>query len=131
MPPHYNFDDLISACRTGEVEVWRPALRGAGYFSIRDRDGNKVLEFIAAGGLEGLEHISVESLRSSSDIPPPKVDAYSFWSGGKKGYIAFFYNPNERQWEIKSFKEYGDVDNQLTAGLKHLIKHQNIERVKL
>lgn len=118
----YDLEDFISACEKGVVEVWRPALRDASYFGIKDRDERKVLKFISSGGLEDLDFIDSLPLRSSSETPQPLVDDYSFWSGWKKGYIAFFYSLRERQWEIKSFKEHKVVDNQLTAGLEQLDK---------
>ena len=118
--PCYDFNDFISACGRGGVEVWPPALRDAKYFGIRDRDKRKILEFISNGGLEYPDFIDSLPLRSSSETPQPLVDDYSFWSGCKKGYIAFFYSQKESQWEIKSFKEHMDYDNQLTAGLKRL-----------
>ena len=118
--PYYDFDDFILACEKGGVEVWLPARRDAMYFGIRDRDGKKILKFIASGGLEGIEFLKLAPWRGSPENPPPVIDAYSFWTGGKKGYIAFFYSQREKQWEIKSFKEHMDHDNQLTNKLKQL-----------
>ncbi len=118
--PCYNLEDFISACADNKVEVWPPALRDARYFGFRDRDERKILTFIASGGLEGVEFLKIEPWRGSPENPPPLVDAYSFWSGGKKGYIAFFYSLQEKQWEMKSFKEHKTFDNQLTDKLKQL-----------
>lgn len=124
----YKLNDLILACgKNGQV-----MLIGKSANCARDDFGlntkNDVLEFIANDGLETPNHINTKIWERN---PKPEnqimVDAYSFYSGVKHGYLAFFFS-HTNKWIIKSFKLYTDQSprnisqmHEQLAGIKNLI----------
>lgn len=110
MNPEYDFDDLKAACgEKGKVTVWRPALRDAAeHFNLRKE--SDVLSFVANDGLEKKKYINTKPLEVAPD-PKPPVDAYEFYSGERRGYFAFFFQPLTNIWNIKSFKPHSQGDD--------------------
>ncbi|MCK5355252.1 MAG: hypothetical protein KAJ63_09050 [Methyloprofundus sp.] len=104
MTPAYNLIDLIHACN----EQGQVVLIGNSANSARDDFGlitqKDVLEFIANNGMESPSHINTKHWeRNPQPTKPIMVDAYSFYSGSKHGYLAFFFS-HTNKWLIKSFK---------------------------
>ncbi|MGJ0516009.1 MAG: hypothetical protein ACR65O_09730 [Methylomicrobium sp.] len=105
MATAYDIDELIKACaQKNQVAVLNNAEKCA-----RDDFGLNtkiaVLDFIASGGLETPHYINTKLWENNPDPATSiMVDAYSFYSGPKQGYIAFFFNPKTNKWLIKSFK---------------------------
>ena len=102
MPPEYALDDFINACRTGKARPSKSARRDASlYFQLHTEE--QLLLFIASNGLENPTFINSRELDKWPGPPPaPVVDAYTFFSGPQKGYIAFFLSP-KWYWILKSF----------------------------
>lgn len=107
----YNLQDFINAC----ADIKRVGVRGKAqddasqHFSLATKI--LLLNFIYEGGLESPKHINTKlwGMNPTPDIPI-KIDAYSFYTGLKYGYIAFRFNPNSGTWFIKSFKPNWDPD---------------------
>ena len=105
MPSAYNLNDLIKSCgEINQVVVLRKAENSA-----RDDFGlntkKAVLYFICNDGLESPHYINTKPWENNPDQSCPiQVDAYSFYSGPKQGYMAFFFSPKTNKWLIKSFK---------------------------
>ncbi len=79
----------------------------------------QVQSFIANDGLENLQFKNSEPLDAKWGFDPlPMADAYTFTTGTKAGYLAFFYSPYGR-WIIKSFKSSTDGPT-LTHGFRML-----------
>lgn len=117
----YIFNEFLTACGVpGNVTVAYDAKNGAGYFNLHTETA--LLAFIAGGGLEDCNYINTEVWHLNPHKPPDvNVDAYSFYSGKKYGYIAFMFLPKTNKWRIKSFKVNKDPDpKQIKSGLKHL-----------
>lgn len=102
MPPEYAWDEFFEACQRGEARVWYPAIKLASQdFQLHTEDS--ILEFISNGGLQRLSFINRADFKAwTGKPPPPIVDAYNFYTGPKKGYLAFYQMPNWT-WIIKSF----------------------------
>lgn len=100
----YTLDEFLDACgEPGKVAVAYDAKKDAEkYFKlVTEKD---LLAFIFARGLEKLTPINCEEWRFNPNKPPAiYVDAYSFYSGNKFGYIAFMFIPKTNKWNIKSF----------------------------
>jgi hypothetical protein len=105
MAAAYSLNDLIKACgEINQVVVLDNAQRSA-----RDDFGlitkKAVIDFVYNDGLESPHYINTTPWKNN---PDPccliLVDAYSFYSGPKQGYMAFFFNPKTDKWLIKSFK---------------------------
>lgn len=126
MSPAYELSNLITNCikKTGS----RPWVRGVAMHTARaDFNLNTqkaVVDFIGSGGLENPQFINSILWRNNPDPSRIMVDAYSFFSGYKFGYIAFYYSLNEERWVIKSFKnnESPDPRNLAFKGLGKLLK---------
>ena len=99
--PHYIFEGFRIACGKNrkDIFIWGQALENAAKdFKLKSK--NAVLDFIYNHGLENMVFMNCTPFRYRPDI---LVDAYEFTSLCKKGYIAFFYNQDEKIWNIKSF----------------------------
>lgn len=105
----YLWGEFFSAC-CSEQSAALVFVRGSA-METAERDFNlttqaDVIDFVANDGCETPTYIRTEDLEKwSGGPPPPQVDSYSFYSGPKFGYLAFFQNPNTGQWVIKSFKK--------------------------
>jgi hypothetical protein len=108
MTAAYNLLDLIAACKTnGKVIVLKNALKCAqDDFQLNTQKA--VLDFIFNDGLEKPQYINtkpwINNPAPDAQLNPIQVDAYSFYSGQKQGYFAFFFNTKTNKWLIKSFK---------------------------
>lgn len=100
----YDFNEFLKACGIpGNVTIAYDAKNGAGYFNLLTESA--ILAFIACGGLENPNYINTDVWHLNPNKPPDvNVDAYSFFSGKKFGYIAFMFLPRTNKWRIKSFK---------------------------
>lgn len=125
----YDFQKLLEACaKPDEVVVFRDALEDAKRdFNLKTKKA--LLEFIHAGSLENLEYVNTTEWRNdNSEGPKKQVDAYEFRSAGIKGYFAFFYNPKQGRWAIKSFHMSKTANTALAEGLQQiLLKQSQIE----
>lgn len=106
----YDLNDLIKAC--GEIN--RGVVLGKAERSARDDFGlltkKAVLDFIYNDGLEKPQHINTKRWEQNPDTDLILIDAYSFYSGPKHGYLAFFHSPKTGKWLIKSFKLNRDAE---------------------
>lgn len=107
MTPSYDLDEFIEECRKGQVRVNSEAkVTAATDFHLYTEAD--ILGFISNGGLEGAIFKDTKKKQkwptAPSSPPAPMVDAYSFLSIGKRGYLAFYQAPNG-QWILKSFKQ--------------------------
>lgn len=103
--PAYDFKDFLQACADRTVFVWDLAVKSASAdFSLHGQD--RVQEFIADDdGLEDLAFKVTEPFREWNGPPPkPLVDSYTFATGKKDGYLAFFKSPLTGIFNLKSFK---------------------------
>ena len=100
----YNLDDFIQSCRNNPKSVvvhYDAELNARKHFGINTQAD--LLDFIGNNGLEDLVYINTEPWRKN----PRKekeilVDAYSFHTNLKQGYIAFMIGFSGK-YEIKSF----------------------------
>jgi hypothetical protein len=118
----YNLDDFLDACADpNRVTVHHDAQEGArSYFHLyTEKD---LLTFINGRGLENLQYINTMPWDFNPHKPPDiDIDAYSFYSGMKYGYIAFMYVPKTGKWRIKSFKPNSKPNiRELRANLRYL-----------
>lgn len=104
MDAAYDLNDLIKACgKNNHVKVLGKAQESAGSdFGLYTEQA--VLYFINDGGLEKPQHISKKPWEKNPDPGLIWIDAYSFYSGPKQGYLAFFFSSKTGRWLIKSFK---------------------------
>jgi hypothetical protein len=104
MAASYDLNDLIKDCENDEkIFITKQAQSSAGNdFGLHTK--KKVLDFIAAGGLETPRYINTEPWDNNRSTNIILVDAYSFYSGTKHGYFAFLFNTTTDKWIIKSFK---------------------------
>ena len=102
--PAYEFKDFLQCCADRTVFVWEPALKtAASDFSLHGQD--RVQEFIAGDGLESLGFDDSQAFREwKGPAPQPTVDSYTFSTGKKDGYLAFFRSPLTGIFNLKSFK---------------------------
>lgn len=110
MASEYLWDDFVGACSsaTSATAVYvRPSA-----METAERDFNlatqaAIIDFVGSDeSCQKATYIRTDDLEAwKGDPPPPKVDSYSFYSGPKFGYLAFFRNPLTGQWVIKSFKK--------------------------
>jgi hypothetical protein len=131
----YDLGDFIKACADpNHVSVHYDAKKGAERFNIFTEVD--LLAFINSDGLEDVEFINTEVWHLNPNKPPDiYVDAYSFYSGKKYGYIAFMFSPKTQKWRIKSFKlntkpktrEIKADRNYLTSGKVKKIKSTLVE----
>jgi len=110
MAAAYNLNDLINAC--GRIK--QVVVLGNAQISARENFGlatqKEVIDFIYNDGLESPHHINTKPWENNPDHNCPiQVDAYSFYSGPKHGYMAFFFSPKTNKWLIKSFKPNKDL----------------------
>lgn len=105
MKAAYNLRDFTDSC----AEIKNVGVRGKAqddareYFSLTTKP--ILLNFINNGGMESPEHINTKLWEMNPEQSTPiKIDAYSFYTGLKYGYLAFRFNPNSGMWFIKSFK---------------------------
>lgn len=105
MATAYDLKELIKACaESNQVVVLSKAEKCAREdFGLNTKKA--VLDFIAN---EGLENPRLLNTKLWEKNPDPTcvimVDAYSFYSGPKQGYIAFLFSTITQKWLIKSFK---------------------------
>ena len=96
-PPHYNFNDFLTACGSGSVFVTGGAMKTAETdFGFATQE--KVLDFISEGGLENPQHANTDEIEKSPLTPKPIFDSYDFYSGFDYGYIAFYQNQRSKTW---------------------------------
>jgi len=119
------FKQFVANCSVGSTKVFvmRGAMKTAEIdFGISQMD--QVLTFIADGGLEEPRFINEKPWENN---PEPAVKimvcAWSFFSGTKFGYLAFFHQPKTGKWNIKSFKLNREPDprNLAFKGLQELL----------
>lgn len=110
--PEYDLDEFVRDCADGtsKIVVSRGAMETArSDFKLPTQ--NKVLEFIANGGLEKPTFINKKEWENNADDTVViMVDAYAFFSGIMYGYIAFVYITKTKKWLIESFKRHEDPD---------------------
>jgi hypothetical protein len=111
MKAAYNLPDFINAC----ADISHVGVRGKAQDDARDHFSLTtkpiLLNFIYNGGMESPKHINTKLWEMNPEAGTPiKIDAYSFYTGLKYGYIAFRFNPNSGMWFIKSFKPNWDPD---------------------
>lgn len=115
----YNFSDFIKACKyKNKIFIDDKACEGAyKYFNLRtDKD---ILAFIINNGLEYLSFFNTKPWENNPNKTTViMVDAYEFTSGGKRGYIAFFYNGYTKKWIIKSFHLSENMNDQMAQAIK-------------
>ncbi|EKE07799.1 MAG: hypothetical protein ACD_17C00512G0002 [uncultured bacterium] len=115
-----NLRSLVDACEDPNlVSVAYDAKKGAEYFKILTEKA--LLAFINTGMLEDPKYINTRPWELNPHKPPDiMVEAFSFYSGKKYGYIAFMFIPKMQKWRIKSFKKNRDQDpRQLKTALLH------------
>lgn len=113
MKPSHSLKEFIDACGRNAIELWPHIVDDA------TRDFNlytkkEVVEFIAN---TDFEFINSKELEKMKNVPPYMVDAYSFHSGNKFGYMAFFKHKNGKFF-LKSFKlnnSFCKIDAKQTA----------------
>jgi hypothetical protein len=116
----YDIKDLIDACNMPvNVVVLRNALTSASIdFGLNT--AKEVMEFISNDGIENPKLINTKKWENNPDEIPIYVDAYSFYSGKKHGYLAFMFSNKTKKWLIKSLKlnrdslERSEIYNQLS-----------------
>jgi hypothetical protein len=110
--PEYQLEDFVRDCAAGtsKIVIARGAMETArSDFKLATQD--KVLEFIANGGLEKPTFINKKEWENNTDNSVViMVDAYAFFSGILYGYIAFVYIKKTSRWLIKSFKKHEGPD---------------------
>ena len=118
--PKYEFNEFKSACADGKATV----LKGAMETAERDfgfKTQERVLDFIAEGGLELITHANTADLEKTHMAVKPVVDSYDFYSGTDFGYLAFWKNENNGVWIIKSFKA-NDKQDQRNFSLRDAVQ---------
>ncbi|MFZ2171936.1 MAG: hypothetical protein WAW61_20130 [Methylococcaceae bacterium] len=105
MATAYILNDLINAC--GGIK--QVVVLSNAQISAREDFGlttqKDVIDFIYNDGLESPHHINTTTWKNNPNQSCLiQVDAYSFYSGPKHGYMAFFFSPMTNKWLIKSFK---------------------------
>ncbi len=108
----YKLEDFIAGCAEGTKKAF--ITKGAMETARSDLKLNtqdQVLQFIGNGGLEKPYFINSKAWENN---PNPssliKADAWGFFSGLFHGYIAFFFQPANQKWNIKSFKKNEESD---------------------
>lgn len=104
MEAAYDLNDLIKACgEINQVVVLGKAEEFARtHFGLNTKQA--VRYFIHNGGLEKPQYINTLPWERNPDPGLILIDAYSFYSGPKHGYLAFFFSSKTDRWLIKSFK---------------------------
>lgn len=127
--PTHNMDDFLKACAEGtqKVFVHKGAMETAkSDFNLMTQE--RVLQFVGDDGLEKPSFINSKPWENNPDPATPiQVDAWGFFSGLLHGYIAFFFQPKTKKWNIKSLKKNTDSDPRnlaLKDGLKKLLEKQ-------
>lgn len=104
--------EFVSDCSVGltKVFVMKGAMKTAeSDFNLSQMQG--VVDFIANGGLENPSFINEKEWANNPNKEIKiMVCAWSFFSGMKYGYLAFFYQPLTKKWNIKSFKLNQNLD---------------------
>lgn len=103
-PSYYCWEDFINDCGKGSSSVFvteDAKITAKDHFNLKTE--KEILDFISNGGLEKpqLQNITSKKKGQSQGV---LVDAYTFLSRTKHGYIAFFKAPTGI-WIIKSFKK--------------------------
>lgn len=104
--PSVPIADFEKLCRDTPEKVYVPndvEKSAREDFRLQTKDDLKA--FIGSG-LESSEYINTELWDNNplKETHPSYVDAYSFKSGKKTGYIAYCPNPKMNNWRLKSFK---------------------------
>ena len=125
--PAYSLDEFVKDCKHGKkrVFIWKCAVETASIdFNLNSETA--VLEFIGNGGLEDPEHQNTNEWRDNPNKSMKiDIDTYRFKTGERKGYIAFFLQPQTNMWTVKSFKKdtQGSPRNLALGGLKELMEN--------
>ncbi|NOU23582.1 MAG: hypothetical protein HOO93_17680 [Methyloglobulus sp.] len=129
MAASYDLNNFIAACGNNNQVILignakKTASEDFGLHTTKD-----VLDFISNGGLENINFLNTKTWDNKPHTIQVAifVDAYSFHSGSKHGYLAIMFNPATKKWLIKSFKlnkdsiPRGEYYNQL-LNIKTLIQ---------
>lgn len=106
MPATYDLDAFIAACNEdSQVQVSYDAGKDAqSQFGLSTKKA--LLDFIGHGGLEDRHFVNTRLWQNNPHPENPvMIDAYTFSSGRKRGYLAFRRTlpPASSKWLIKSF----------------------------
>ncbi len=99
MKPFHSLEEFIDACERNEVVLW-PCVVGDATRDFNLYTQKEVVEFIVNNEFTFINSKELEAIKN---VPSFMVDAYSFCSGKKSGYMAFFKHKNGKFF-IKSFK---------------------------
>jgi hypothetical protein len=104
--PAYLLPDFVAACGVKRYAMVSRQAQEDAASDFRLLTQDRVLEFIANGGLEQPRHANTAPWNNNRD-PSVRidVDSYDFYSGCTFGYIAFVHSPTTNMWIIKSFKK--------------------------
>ena len=107
----YNLSDLIRDCgQEGAVWISGGAVESARRDFSLATDG-AIREFIQNDGLKEPSFIRTAPWENNPNRDHVTyVDSYSFFSGDRFGYIAFFKAPTTGKWVVKSFKKNDEPD---------------------
>lgn len=105
--PSVPIADFQKICRENPEDIYVPndvVLSARKDFRLQSSED---LKFFIGSGFENSEYINTEIWDNNplKETHPSYVDAYSFTSGKKTGYIAYCPNPKMKNWRLKSFKE--------------------------
>ena len=130
MDPAYKLEEFILACK----DILRVAVRDRAQKDARDHfklnTKKELLRLISANVMESLCHINTKLWERNPNLHNIiMIDAYSFYSGKKFGYVAFRYNITNDTWFIKSFKLNREPDprNRPFEGLEKLMALRKLE----
>jgi hypothetical protein len=101
---YYSFDDFKTACcksRSSVSAICDTLADARKDFNIQTEEN--LIGFICNKGLSEIIFINTTPFRKN---PKMMVDAYSFRSLGKYGYIALTFSDVTKKWLIKSFKKH-------------------------
>ena len=116
--PYYRLEEFIRACRRKkDVALWECVRKDAReWFGIYSEDD--ILEFIfQLSQGEELQYRNTEELRSSA-LHGVMVDAYTFRSLCRPGYVAFFKIPGRNNWVVKSLHQDDEAVPSFALALK-------------
>lgn len=110
----YSEKKIFLALRKANFKVRPTALATAATFGLRTEAD--VASFILRGGLEDRKWQNTTELNKTDEFPKPIVDAYTFTTGRRKGYIAFYFQ-NDGKLVIKSLKPVEFEGNTIKSAL--------------
>ena len=127
-PPKHKFETFRRACSIKGAVVVEKAVRAVAKDHFGLNTQQDILDLIAAGGLEQLQHKNTAPLSYGHQKNIGKmIDAYEFKIGHKSGYIAFHLNFLDN-WVVKSFHPptFGENSAALTHNpFRHLLENKN------